>query len=295
MELRALRTFQYVAQLHSFSKAAEALGYTQAAISIQIQQLEKELQSQLFDRFHKSVSLTQSGEIFYEYALRILQDSEQAKVALQATKSIQGHLRIGMIESLCASVFPLLLHSFHAQYPDVRISIETASPEVLLDEMNHNKLDIVYFIDKIRRHEQWVSCLEIPEDIVFVCNNKHPLCESKNLLLADILEQPLILTEPAASYRFLLEQQVLHIGKKLQPYLEIGNTDFIIHELLSDQVISFLPHYCVQSYLQDSRLSVLEPIDFNLQIYRQIMYHKNKWKTPSMEAFLDYIKSYHEG
>ena len=63
MELRTLRTFQRVAQLKSFSKAAAALGYTQAAVTIQIQQLEKELHTRLFDRFGKSISLTQRGDI----------------------------------------------------------------------------------------------------------------------------------------------------------------------------------------------------------------------------------------
>ena len=65
MELRTLRTFQRVAQLKSFSKAAAALGYTQAAVTIQIQQLEKELHTRLFDRFGKTISLTQQGTIFY--------------------------------------------------------------------------------------------------------------------------------------------------------------------------------------------------------------------------------------
>ena len=103
MELRTLRTFQRVAQLKSFSKAAAALGYTQAAVTIQIQQLEKELHTRLFDRFGKTISLTQQGTIFYDYACRILDESEKAKLALQEAQELEGHLRIGMTESLCAA------------------------------------------------------------------------------------------------------------------------------------------------------------------------------------------------
>ena len=224
MELRTLRTFQRVAQLKSFSKAAAALGYTQAAVTIQIQQLEKELHTRLFDRFGKTISLTQQGTIFYDYACRILDESEKAKLALQEAQELEGHLRIGMTESLCASSFPKLLHAFHTTYPHISISVETSSPEILLDMMNHNELD----------------------------------------------------------------QYALSIKQQVHPYLEIGNTEFIIRELLSECEISFLPAFCVQPYVDQGRLSILRPRDFQLRVYRQIVYHKSKWLTPHMNAFLSF-------
>lgn len=290
MELRTLKTFILVAKMESFSKAANALGYTQAAVTIQIQQLEKELSTRLFDRFSKKISLTQQGTLFYSYACHILQESEEAICAMQETQGTIGHLRIGMIESLCASVFPVILHAFHAAYPQVMISIETSSPEHLLEKMNHNELDIVYFIDKKRYHHDWFKVLEIPEEIVFVTSCQHPLAMHGNLTLDDILKEELILTENAASYRYELEQYVLSLDQQLTPYLEIGNTDFIIHELLLNQGISFLPRYCVDKYIREKRLCILKPKDFSLQVYRQIVYHKNKWVTPQMNAFLSFIK-----
>lgn len=290
MELRTLKTFQRVAQLKSFSKAAIALGYTQAAVTIQIQQLEKELQIRLFDRFGKSISLTQQGELFYTHVCRILDESEQAISALQKTNEVKGQLRIGMTESLCASLFPNVLHAFHNAYPQVSISIETSSPDLLLEQMNHNELDIVYFIDRRQFHPDWIRVVDEPEDIVFVCHPKHPLLQKKELRLVDILQEELMLTEYAASYRYELEQHALSRNLQVHPYLEIGNTQFIIQELLREQGISFLPAFCVQSYVDQGFLQVLHPMDFSLRVFRQIVYHKSKWLTPQMHAFLSFVQ-----
>lgn len=286
MELRTLKTFQRVAELESFSKAALDLGYSQAAVTIQIQQLEKELQTRLFDRFGKMISLTQQGSIFYTHVCRILQESEEAKLALRKQEVLQGHLRIGMTESLCASLFPELLHTYHQLHPHVSFRVETSSPELLLDMMNHNELDVVYFIDKRRYHPDWIKVLEKPEDIVFVASCEHPLCKKPSLTLDDILQEELILTERAASYRYELDQLALAQKKKIHPYLEIGNTEFLIHELLSHCQVSFLPYFCVKDLVKEKRLCILKPQDFHLCVCRQIVYHKNKWMTPPLQEFI---------
>ena len=79
MDFREINTFIHVANQESFSKAADVLGYTQAAVSIQIKQLESELGTRLFDRIGKHISLTHQGKAFYQYALRITSEIEEAK------------------------------------------------------------------------------------------------------------------------------------------------------------------------------------------------------------------------
>lgn len=79
MDFREINTFIHVANQESFSKAADVLGYTQAAVSIQIKQLESELGTRLFDRIGKHISLTHQGKVFYQYALRITSEIEEAK------------------------------------------------------------------------------------------------------------------------------------------------------------------------------------------------------------------------
>lgn len=293
MEFRTLRTFVRVASLQSFSKAAMELGYTQAAITIQIQQLEKELHVRLFERFGKTISLTQQGEILLQYAHHLLQISDEARQALQQHQ-LCGHIHIGTIESLCASGFPSILQQYHTLYPHVKISIDLSSPESLLIKMNQNNLDIVYLLDKPRFHHDWIKVLEKPEEIIFVCSQQHPLRSKKHTTIDEILAYEIILTEKAASYRCEFEQYLAIQNKTIEPYLEIGNTEIIIQMLIQSQGISFLPQYCVQKYINAHQLSILKPTDFAFFVSRQIFYHKDKWITPEMKAFLQLVKTMHE-
>ena len=148
MELREIATFLQVAQLKSFSKAAKQLGYSQAAVTIQVKQLEKELNVHLFDRIGKQTTLTHQGAVFFEHAAAIMRDLECARDAVTEATELTGSLCLGTIESICASIFPPLLKEYHRLYPRVNVSIITDSPGTLLDMMNSNAIDIVYFLDK---------------------------------------------------------------------------------------------------------------------------------------------------
>ena len=136
MEFREISTFLQVAQHQSFSKAAKQLGYSQAAVTIQIKQLENELGVHLFDRIGKQISLTHQGQVFYQYAVAIQKDLAQARGAVSDASTLNGKLCLGTIESICASIFPDLLSEYHRLYPEVTISIVTDSPDVLLNRMN---------------------------------------------------------------------------------------------------------------------------------------------------------------
>ena len=124
MEFRQLNTFIQVAKYQSFSKAAEHLGYSQSAVTVQIRMLEKELNTRLFDRMGKKILLTSQGQEFLECANTILYDVEKAKCSMESEKAeLKNPLRIGTIESLCFSKLPSIIHYFREHYPKVEFRI----------------------------------------------------------------------------------------------------------------------------------------------------------------------------
>ena len=126
MELRTINTFLHIAELHSFSRAARELGYSQSAVSSQIAQLEAELGTPLFDRVGKTVRLTDAGLTFQDYARTLLATAQQAKAALQPAREVRGTLRIALADSVCSTFLPDLLLHYHARCPEVyRISPDT--------------------------------------------------------------------------------------------------------------------------------------------------------------------------
>ena len=292
MELREITTFIQVAQLNSFSKAAKQLGYSQAAVTIQIKNLEDELGVHLFDRIGKQTTLTHQGMVFYEYASNILQNLAQAKDALSEPAHLSGHLTVGTIESICSSLFPGLLQEYHLRYPDVSISIVTDSPDILLEQMNRNAIDIVYFLDKRIYDPKWVKELEEPEEIVFVAHRDNPLNGYNRLELDQLLTQPFILTEKDASYRLMLDQYLTSNNRAILPFLESSSTDFIIDMLHNNLGVSFLPYFTIRS---DKRLCALNVEAFQMRSWRQVVYHKDKWVSREMRAFLDLVKEMESG
>ena len=286
-EFRELSTFLQVAKLQSFSKAAKVLGYSQAAVTIQIKQLEQELGAHLFDRIGKQTTLTHQGSVFYEYAASIIRDMAQAKDAVSHPQKLTGRLCIGTIESICASIFPNLLTEYHKRHPEVNISIRTDSPDQLLEQINSNQLDLVYFMDKRVYDVKWEKVLEEPEDIVFAATPDHPLAQrDEPLELDEILSYPFVLTEKDASYRLLLEQYLAAMGKHLDPYLEIGNTDFILQFLRQNTGVTFLPHFTVERSVKEGYLRILPVKRFAIRTWRQLLYHKDKWVTREMAEFI---------
>ena len=286
MDLREINTFLHVAKLKSFSKAAGQMGYTQAAVTIQIKHLENELKVHLFDRIGKQTTLTHQGTIFYEYASNIMKELAQAIEAVSGSDELNGRICIGTIESVCSSVFPELLREYHRLYPKVTISIITDSPEALLHMMDKNVIDIVYFLDKPVYNKNWIKVLEEPEDVLFVSSASNQLAGQIGLNLDEVISHPFISTEKDASSRHLLEQYLTSIGKELHPFLETGNTEFILDQLRHNLGVSFLPAFVVRHDIMLGVLSCLDVKDFQLKVWRQLVYHKDKWVTKEMAAFL---------
>lgn len=285
MEIREIKTFLYVARLRNFSEAAKQLGYTQAAVTIQIKKLEQELNVHLFDRIGKQISLTQQGEVFYSHALKILNDISIAKESISDNLIISGSLSIGTIESICTSLLSPLFREYHRLYPQVNIKIIIDSPENLLHMMDKNSLDLVYFIDRPMHDKKWIKVLQKPEDIVFVCSPQHPLA-GKKASLEEVIRYPFLFTEKDASYRSLLEQYLASTKKEIKPFLETGNTDFIIQQLYHNLGVSFLPRFTIQKDMEKGKLALINVENFQLQVWRQIIHHKDKWISRQMNAFL---------
>lgn len=292
MELRTVATFLRVAELQNFSRAAEQLGYSQAAVTVQIQQLEQELGTQLFERIGKRTKLTAHGTQFIPYALKLMNDVEDAKNFINDISSPAGTLRIATAESMLLSILPPILSEIHRICPHVEVSIRIGLISELFDMVRKNDVDILFFLDKKTEFPEWIKVLERPEKIIFVTSNTHPLAHKKNVPLEQLLLEPFVLTEKSVSYRYDLEQIVAGKNLELRPFLETGNTDMIIRTLLHTPSVSFLPEYVAHDYISSGQLAMIQAADFEVQMASQLVYHRNKWLTPQMNIFLELMKKY---
>lgn len=286
MELRQINTFIRAAQLKSFSKAADSLGYSQSAVTVQIRLLEEELDAQLFNRAGRQVTLTGPGEQFLAGACSILHEVNKARLSVTPSGELRGTLHVGAIESLCAAKLPGILSRFRAQHPRAAVQVTTGSPEELLEKMERGGLDLVYILDAPRYNNRWCKELERKNEVVFVASAGLELGRRGAVDVAGLLDMPFFLTERDANYRRALDRYLASRNLEITPFLESGDTSLILRMLERSMGISFLPRFMVDQGVREGRLSVVETADFSLTMYEQIFYRKDHWKTGEMEAFI---------
>lgn len=290
VEIRNITTFLRIAELQSFSRAAEQLGYSQSAVTVQIRQLERELHTRLFERIGKRVRLTEDGVRFVPYARDVIRSVQAAKNFTGERQTLTGTLRIGVAESLLISVLMPALIEFRRRCPLVELSTHTGTIAELFDMVRQNDVDILYFLDRQIFNPEWMKAAERREPIVFAASSTHPLAGQRNVPVERVLEEPLLLTEKGVSYRHELEQMLAARGLEVHPFLETGNTDVITKLLLKNAGISFLPEYVIRDDVEAGGLCVLDVDCAGVQMWSQLVYHKNKWITPQMEEFLEVMR-----
>ena len=289
MELRNLTTFVRAAELRSFSQTARQLGYSQSAISMQISQLETELGTCLFDRVGKTVTLTPQGLRFFSYAQNILRMTESACSMMRNASLVSGQLRVAMVESVCMSIFPRVLERYCRLYPDVQLSVISGTAVDLLRALAQNDADLVYHLEEPIYRNDLVVPLCCPEPIVFIAPAGHPLTRRRALRLADCAAEPFILTEKGLSYRQKLDTLLAREGMQITPILEISNTDLIVRLVESGMGLSFLPEFVAHDALARGDVARLDVAGVDIELCRQLIYHRGKWITPAMQAMIDLI------
>ncbi len=286
MELRNIITFVRIAELQNFSKAAQQLGYSQSAVTMQIKQLEGELNAQLFERIGKHTKLTQAGSRLLPYALAVLDAVRQAEDITRERGMLTGSLRIGTASSLLQGVLPPVLVEFNRLCPAVQLSTHTAPLAELFEMVRQNEVDLLYFLDQRTNFSDWVKVAERKEPVYFVASAQSPLARMQTVLLEQLVEEPFLLPEKTSSFRFRMEQVLAQYGFALHPVLETNNIDILLQLLRQNRGVSFLPEFLVQSDLQSGNLVALRTQCPEIGVWSQLVYHRGKCVTPQMEQFL---------
>ncbi len=239
---------------------------------------------QLFERLGKRIRLTHAGRIFYEHSLNIMNEIAASKEDLKAGTELRGSLTIGTITSLCESMFPGIIVEYHKVHPYVALNIMTDSPANLLEKLYNNDIDILYLMDRRLHEPRLVKFLEEKERIIFIASKDDPLADGRAHTLDEILKRPIILTEKGASYRKVLEEQLAEMKKEMSPIIESDNTGSLVKLALQGLGITFLPAFFMKEELLRDMREIIIP-ECNVYVYRQLVYHKDKWVTEEMKAF----------
>lgn len=288
MEIRSLKTFIQVAERNSFTKAADALGYTQSTVSSQIKQLETELDTQLFERINHTVTLTDEGRSVLLYAHKIMKLVDQMQSNSAATDVCEAPIRFAMAPSVCSVMMGQTYLAFHNMFPNVLLKIVEAETGHMLQLLNQNDVDLVFLVDRREFNSDYVVASEKKEAVHFVVSSDSPLCGRKEISIEEILTYPFFLSEKGLSYRRILDEKLAERNLTVTPLVEMGNTQLLLELVALGGGISFLPDYVTRKSYQEGKIAYLDVKDFDVEIWRQLVYHKNKWVSPAMKKVMEY-------
>ena len=290
MDIKNLTTFIYVAELRSFTKAADRLGFSQSTVSFQIKQLETELSCQLFERINHTVHLTEKGREVLEYAHQINRMTRELKDSMKEEAS-SGYIRLAMADSLCTSLLSRDFLHFRKLYPNISLKIIAAGTEEMFRLMNHNEADAILTLDNHIYNTEYRIFREEKVRTFFVAGAGTRIASASSLSIEELLLQPFILTEKGMSYRRLLEEKLAELSLEIQPVLEIGSTELICSLVEQGAGISFLPEYVIKDRVKAGTLVCLPVSGLEIHVWKQLLYHRNKWVSPQMERVLKYCVS----
>jgi DNA-binding transcriptional LysR family regulator len=202
LNVTRLNVLKEVAYHGSFSAAAEALSYTQSAVSQQIATLEAETGMALLERHPRGVTLTAAGQALVGHAEGILARLETAEAALSAIAGLRGgRLRMASFSTAGATLMPLAIATFRASYPDVELTLEEGEPEEIVPRLRAGELDLALlfeFGEEIRLQRD-MTRVDLLEDPMFLALPKeHRLAARKKIRLEDLARDAWVQTSSAS-------------------------------------------------------------------------------------------------
>ena len=292
MEIRNLITFVQVAELNSFTKAARALDYSQSTVSFQIRQLETELDCLLFERINHTLRLTDKGRELLEYAQQVRHLTDEFLQTRAANQPVTGHVRIVTPDSVCEAMITDHYADFYARYPGITLKFATADTDDMFRILDHNEADVMLTLDTHVYHQDYVIAKEVRMGTHFVVGADHPLAGQGTVDMQTLAQQPFLLTEKGMGYRRVLDAALAKLSIQLHPVLEIGRPDIIMRVLEQGQAVSFLPDFVMRDAVADGRLVLLDVPDVQVDIWQQLIHHRSKWISRSLQTFIDYASEH---
>ena len=286
MDTRQLKAFIAVADTHSFTKAAQMLDYAQSSITGQVGSLEYELGIKLFERLGRQVMLTQEGKRFMVYAEKILKLFSEAKEVVSESLIPRGTLIIAAPETLSAVRLPPLIQQFHSLYPGVEIVLKKCSAKELTTFLRNSQIDVAFLLGREMYFPDMVSEILAFEQVVLVSGAGHPITGKIPITARDIQGLTLVLCEGGCDYRMVFEKILHEAGVRSGPVLEFSSIEAIKRCVIQQLGITLLPRMAVEGELSRGELTDLQWQGPDFDTNTQVVYHKDKWISPALSAFL---------
>ena len=258
MDTRQLAAFCAVVERRSFSQAADRLGVTQPAVSLQVRALEKRLGTQLLDRSGRRVEPTEAGWRLYRGAQRMLtlEDQLVAEVSASAEGALAGDLVLGASTGPAAVAIPVALAEFQRQNPDVRVYLTVSDTHSVVERVAARELELG-IVGAARRHRGVRFEPFFSDQVILACPPGHAFAD-RTVSLDELRQETLILMQDGAGVRQVVEDALRRQGVKLRDLdvrLELGLQESVRRAVEAGYGVTFISRTAVEADLAGGRLA----------------------------------------
>jgi len=271
MDTRQLAAFCAVVERRSFSQAADRLGVTQPAVSLQVRALEKRLGAQLLDRSGRRVEPTEAGWRLYRGAQRMLalEDQLVADVAASGEGALAGDLVLGASTGPAAVAIPVALAEFQRLNPDIRVYLTVSDTHSVVERVAARELELG-IVGAARRHRGVRFEPFFSDQVILACPPGHEFA-GRTITLDELREKTLILMQDGAGVRQVVEDALRRQGVQLRDLdvrLELGLQESVRRAVEAGYGVTFISRTAVEADLAGGRLAEarIEGLDVTREI-----------------------------
>lgn len=296
MNLNQLWIFYNVARCKSFSAAAEELFLTQPAISAQIKRFEDFYGVRLFERFGRSIQLTDPGHALFSHATKIFDQVQEAENILGDMKGLKGGgLKVDASRTLGSYYLPDVLCAFGAKYPNIRMQMQVLNTQKVMENILNFQSDLG-FVARGQQNDKLVYLPFIEEELVVIVSPKHKLARHKSIPIAALDGQRIILREAGSGTRGDVERFFHEQHVPINVVMELGSNEAIKRAVEKGLGVSVISVNAIQREVRTGLLKAVRVLGDTVTRKFCVIHHKDRYMSTVLRCFLqtvaDYVKAH---
>lgn len=291
--LHQLRVFHAVARAGNLTRAAEQLGISQPAVSMQIKQLERILGLPLLEAAGRSQRLTDSGLVVDSQAVEILGEVGRLSDAVMGLHGIKGgRLTVGADTTVGIYVMPPLLGAWHDKFPDVEVDLRVGNHDTLCRLLRNNEVDLAV-VSTIPEIPGLATAAFLPNRLVVIAAANHPLSSrppDMPISIEVLSEQPLLVREGGSSTSAAVDRFCRNAGVKLKVAMRLGSIGAIKQGVAGGLGLGVVSERAIGNELAVGALKVLNIEGFPLRLTWHIVHFRAERLSPSARSFRQFLE-----
>ena len=291
MTLRQFEVFLAVAAEKSFSRAAKKIHLSQPTLSEHVAELEDELGTKLFLRKGRTVTLTEAGRVFQEYAGRAVSAVDGARRAVAEIGGLaRGSLVVGASTTPGIYVLPERIAAFRARYPGIDLKLRIANSRTIEQMIRAHELDLGVVGGHVLGAGEQCLAAGLVDDLVLIVPPQHPWARRKEIGADRLCDQPLIMREEGSATRLVTERALQQAGLRCKAAMELDHTEAIKQAVAAGLGVALVSVQAVRAEVATGRLAAVRVRNLRLRRHFHVIHDEDHPLSASGRAFLQFLE-----